>query len=252
MQIQKLLAMMSVGAICGAGSLQAQSTDTDIQAKLREATRQKLAELNTKPVTTNSPAPVVPSAPVYTPPPAAPSTKPVYPTTPSPSNPQVYAAPTTPAVPAEPVVPAAPVAPVAPVQVPATPVMVDSSAPQTWPPRTASQEQLSQALEALRQKKAELDSQSPAVAPVYTQPSGVGITATPAPVYAPVPNPVPAPGASSAPVFPTQTASQYVPPATGLSGSKEQRLADLLQQYKTDRITPAEYHQQRAKILSEP
>jgi hypothetical protein len=35
-------------------------------------------------------------------------------------------------------------------------------------------------------------------------------------------------------------------------GSKEARLADLLNDYKTDKITPAEYQQRRAKILSEP
>ena len=34
--------------------------------------------------------------------------------------------------------------------------------------------------------------------------------------------------------------------------TKQQRLADLLDQYKADKITPAEYHTQRAKILSEP
>ena len=32
----------------------------------------------------------------------------------------------------------------------------------------------------------------------------------------------------------------------------EQRLADLLQLYKSDKITPADYHEQRAKILAEP
>ena len=33
---------------------------------------------------------------------------------------------------------------------------------------------------------------------------------------------------------------------------KEQRLKELLQLYLTDKITPREYHQQRAKILAEP
>jgi len=37
-----------------------------------------------------------------------------------------------------------------------------------------------------------------------------------------------------------------------ISGSKQQRLAELLQLYKSDKITPAEYHQQRAKIVAEP
>ncbi|MDB6124882.1 MAG: hypothetical protein JWQ71_3875 [Pedosphaera sp.] len=39
---------------------------------------------------------------------------------------------------------------------------------------------------------------------------------------------------------------------TGSSGSKEVRLATLLEQYKADKITPAEYHSERAKILAEP
>jgi hypothetical protein len=34
--------------------------------------------------------------------------------------------------------------------------------------------------------------------------------------------------------------------------SKAQRLADLLEKYRHDEITPAEYHSQRAKILTEP
>jgi hypothetical protein len=35
-------------------------------------------------------------------------------------------------------------------------------------------------------------------------------------------------------------------------GSKQARLYDLLQRYKRDEITPTEYHESRAKILSEP
>ena len=34
--------------------------------------------------------------------------------------------------------------------------------------------------------------------------------------------------------------------------TKEQRLADLLDLYKADRISPTDYHLQRAKILTEP
>jgi hypothetical protein len=43
------------------------------------------------------------------------------------------------------------------------------------------------------------------------------------------------------------------PEATsGISLSKEQRLADLLQRYRADQITPLEYHTERAKIIAEP
>jgi hypothetical protein len=41
-------------------------------------------------------------------------------------------------------------------------------------------------------------------------------------------------------------------PPTGLSASKEQRLNDLLDQYKADQLTPDQYHAARAKILSQP
>jgi len=41
-------------------------------------------------------------------------------------------------------------------------------------------------------------------------------------------------------------------PMTLAPGSKEQRLQELLQLYKADRITPTEYHEQRAKIIAEP
>lgn len=51
----------------------------------------------------------------------------------------------------------------------------------------------------------------------------------------------------------TKPASQapVLPPPTPLSGSKEERLGQLLKQYKADQITPAEYHEQRSKIIAE-
>jgi hypothetical protein len=42
------------------------------------------------------------------------------------------------------------------------------------------------------------------------------------------------------------------PPPPGISADKDARLAELLRKYKADELTPEEYHQQRAKILSEP
>ena len=36
------------------------------------------------------------------------------------------------------------------------------------------------------------------------------------------------------------------------SKTKQQRLAELLELYKADKVSPSEYHAQRAKILSEP
>jgi hypothetical protein len=42
-----------------------------------------------------------------------------------------------------------------------------------------------------------------------------------------------------------------VAPPLPISGTKEQRLAELLRQYKADTITPQQYHEQRAKIIAE-
>ena len=53
--------------------------------------------------------------------------------------------------------------------------------------------------------------------------------------------------AKAAPAFPP---IQAPPPA--ISADKDARLAELLRKYKADEITPEEYHQQRAKILSAP
>jgi len=41
-------------------------------------------------------------------------------------------------------------------------------------------------------------------------------------------------------------------PPLPLSADKQQRLAELLQKYKADQITPEQYHTERAKILAEP
>jgi hypothetical protein len=41
-------------------------------------------------------------------------------------------------------------------------------------------------------------------------------------------------------------------PALPISATKEERLRALLEKYKADQITPAEYHTERAKIIGEP
>jgi hypothetical protein len=40
-------------------------------------------------------------------------------------------------------------------------------------------------------------------------------------------------------------------PPSPLTGSKDERLKQLLDQYKADQITPEEYHKQRAAIVAE-
>jgi len=49
----------------------------------------------------------------------------------------------------------------------------------------------------------------------------------------------------------TASEASLVAPALPISNSKEQRLQQLLEQYKADEITPLEYHTQRAKIIAE-
>ena len=41
-------------------------------------------------------------------------------------------------------------------------------------------------------------------------------------------------------------------PGVNISSAKQQQLNDLLRRYQSDEITPAQYHQERAKILAEP
>ena len=40
-------------------------------------------------------------------------------------------------------------------------------------------------------------------------------------------------------------------PESPLNSDKQHRLAELLQRYKADQITPEQYHEERAKILNE-
>jgi hypothetical protein len=52
------------------------------------------------------------------------------------------------------------------------------------------------------------------------------------------------------------SATGSIPPIQGppvtISAAKQQELAALLARYKADKITPEEYHTERAKILAEP
>ena len=49
-----------------------------------------------------------------------------------------------------------------------------------------------------------------------------------------------------------ETLTPIQAPPSSIPADKQQRLAELLGKYKAEEITPEEYHQQRAKILSEP
>lgn len=64
--------------------------------------------------------------------------------------------------------------------------------------------------------------------------------------------PAPAPAAATVPATAAAAAAKSTVPAAPVLSSKEQKLQDLLARYKADKLTPQEYHEQRAAILAEP
>ena len=78
-----------------------------------------------------------------------------------------------------------------------------------------------------------------------TNPRAVRPTLPETPTPAPVMN-------GNQPAAPTIALPTLSGPPTGLSAAKEQKLNELLTQYRQDLITPQQYHEQRAKILAEP
>jgi hypothetical protein len=57
-------------------------------------------------------------------------------------------------------------------------------------------------------------------------------------------------GANARPTAPVQPPLPTV--ESRFPKSKAQRLAELLERYRRDEVTPAQYHAERAKILAEP
>jgi hypothetical protein len=180
--------------------------------------------------------------------------------------------------PAQPAVvqPSRPVAP--PVEVPAAPAPMTTPTPAPTAPATPATptfatpppenaEALEKARQALRDRMKTSETQSES-APVVTVPSTV-----PEPYVVPEPSKTVKPSRAETLAAKEKEAAEraaakeakdkqkikdtigFAPlqgPASGLSAAKDQRLADLLHQYKADLVTPEEYHAQRAKILAEP
>ena len=68
-----------------------------------------------------------------------------------------------------------------------------------------------------------------------------------------IPTPAPAPAANQIQAAPPMISlPPMAAPPSSLSAAKQQKLDALLQQYRMDQLTPQQYHEQRAKILSEP
>lgn len=131
--------------------------------------------------------------------------------------------------------PVAPVAPVAPAPVPPpppapTPTTAAPGSPIFGPvPEAVEDAKTAQLREAVRREMAALQT-SPTV---ERQPVKSGR----APVFAAPPELTP----------PTMEV-----PLSPLTGSKATRMAELLQRYNADQISPKDYHTQRAAILAEP
>jgi len=198
--------------------------DSEAVARAREAVRKKMQELQVQPVPeTRTPAPPVVVKPPHT----------------SQPPPQTTSTPTPSAV----VRTAPPPAPAPPTVTPTSP------SPQVAPPPV-----------------------TPAPQPVVHQPE------VPPPAPAPTPAPAAAPSSTSTDRQTAEQAAQNqaktkpattkAPPKTttapahpfrpiegpplNISAEKQQRLAELLRRYQADEVTPAQYHQERAKILAQP
>jgi hypothetical protein len=195
-----------------------------------KALRQKMEELNAQAAPAPAPAPVAPVAPA----PAAPPAAVVKPVQPKPAPAPVVIAPTVVVpVPTEPVAAPAPAAPV-------KPKATDSRFSEV--PVESDEAQAARMREVLRQK-------------IAAEKAAIAV-ARPTPAPAPAPT-VSAPAKPAAVVqkpgvVPPVATSIEAAPASPLSGSKQERLAALLQLYKADTITPQQYHTQRAAIIAEP
>ena len=101
---------------------------------------------------------------------------------------------------------------------------------------------------------------APATIPEPTNPppaETMEIHATPPPIPAPAANPEVKSTPKTQPVMANQLGTQtgempIVAPPLPISAAKQAQLQALLERYKADLVTPAEYQAERAKILAEP
>ena len=231
---------------CFSTSLRAQ--DSEAQQKARKALDQRIQEINQNP----APAPVTPPKPAPQAKPA-PAEKPVAQSKPTPVAQVTKTNP-----------PPAPVATAAVVH--EAPKSASAPEPQYMPFPPATNPQSEEKLqEALRRKEMEMDARkaAPAAAAVKAAPSSTSAKAKPVQPSNAEAQAAKEKAAQKAAADEAKAkqkgkvaagpALEPLPaPPTGLSGSKEQRLDQLLQQYRADKISPEEYHAQRSKIMAEP
>jgi len=131
----------------------------------------------------------------------------------------------------------------------AEPAAQPSPAPAAQPP--ADSENIAKAREALREKMKELEAK-PSVSTNTPAAKQTGAKSQPTVKKTEAKSAVEKASKKSAAVKSAPVFSPIQAPPPSISADKQQRLAELLRKYKAEDITPEEYHQQRAKIMSEP
>jgi hypothetical protein len=235
MQFSKFMPLVCAAIFC-AGFVSTRAADNPAQAAARAALEQKMSELDAQQSSTNAEPPpaiiVTPSGVTQEQP--APTAPVSLESTPTPSAETIQHS----------------MMPLPGSNPPATPGTVEMQpAPAPAPADTEAQ---ARALQALQQKMSELNQQT---------------VETPAPAPA-VPVQTPAAAPETKPIAPVAAAPEkpanadypgmelglkpIEPPPLPISADKQAQLQALLAIYKADKITPAEYQAQRAKILAEP
>lgn len=235
MQILRCLSLACATAIISSPLLL--RADNEAQIRAQQALDQKMQELNSQSVTSTPPSTVAkPVKPKPKPAPPAPVQKP----TPPPVQPPVVSqsTPPTPPPPPQPK-PAKKLKPASATSSEFAPAPTEPSA------NTQTDERLQN---ALQQKMTETPPPTEQQAPPPPRKHKEEVTESSTPPS----NPTPPPSHTPPPTPPAQSLPPLQGPPSPLSASKQNRLEELLQLYKADQITPQQYHEQRAKILSEP
>lgn len=243
------------------------SAQSDSQTeKMREALRKKIAEIQEqKSLATPTPAP--------TPPPVVAAPIPVL------TPPPVVVVP--PPVPV-PIPPAPAPTPLPVVSKPTPPPAISPSADLLVAPAIPDSAEIAKAREEMRKRLAELESQprpfepqskpsptlpKPATSVPPAKPSvsfepvkGIAPETSVVTVYEPEKTRAKGLSAKERARMEAERAAMRTPesfntvqvPPPAISAAKAEMLAELLRKYKTDEITPDQYHKERAKILAEP
>jgi hypothetical protein len=240
MQTKNFLVALGAAAVLAAPIQAMAAPDNEAQAKMREALRLKMEQLNepAAPV-----APVAPAAPAAPAAPKAPSPTPVAPApvTDPDTEARLREALRQQTAPA----PAPKATVVAPVPLKAAPAPTSSAVFSEVPDNGGTSNDAA-LREALRTK--------PVAAPVAAAPAAP-VTSQPTPKAQPaaeaIPTFVATPAAAPAPTRSNLTANMEAPPSP-LTSAQETKLADLLARYRADQISAQEYHTQRAAIIAAP